>query len=112
MDVFRKYWVLVKWLINGFCVVFCENFNMFKVVFISFIVGVFVLVFVFNLLLEKYCQKIIEVVVVCSQLEWVFGIGQLILFVLCYYFFGIGLYSMVNEKVIFVGVFGMVFVVD
>lgn len=112
MDASRKHRVPVKWPTNGFRAVSRENSNMSKAVSISLTVGALVLAFVLNPSPEKHRQKITEAVAARSQLERVLGIGQLTSFVSRYHSFGIGSYSTVNEKVISVGVFGMVFVAD
>lgn len=72
----------------------------------------FVLAIVLNPSPEKHREKIKEAVAARSQLERVLGIGHLTSFVSRYHSFGIGSYSTVNEKVISVGVFGIVIVSD
>ena len=83
-----------------------------KAVPIGLTVGALVLAFILNPSPEKHRQKITEAVAARSQLERVLGIGHLTSFVSRYHSFGIGSYSTVNEKIISVGAFGIVVVVD
>lgn len=73
---------------------------------------VIALAFVLNPSPEKHRAKIKEVIAERSQLERVFGIGQLTSFASRYHSFGVGSYTTVNEKVTSIGAFGLVFVTD
>jgi hypothetical protein len=73
---------------------------------------VIALAFVLNPSPEKHRAKIKEVIAERSQLERVFGIGQLTSFASRYHSFGVGSYTTVNDKVTSIGAFGLVFVTD
>ncbi|UCV01965.1 hypothetical protein [Dechloromonas denitrificans] len=73
---------------------------------------VIALAFVLNPSPEKHRAKIKEVIAERSQLERVFGIGQLTSFASRYHSFGVGSYTTVNDKVTSLGAFGLVFVTD
>jgi hypothetical protein len=61
---------------------------------------------------DSHRAKIKEAVAERSQLESMLGIGQLTAFTSIYKSLGVASYTTVNEKVVSVGAFGMVFVLD
>ena len=72
--------------------------------------GIIVLAVVLNPSAEKHRATIKETIAERSQLEKVLGVGQLTAFASRYHSVGVGSYTTVNDKVLTVGVFGMVFV--
>jgi len=61
---------------------------------------------------EKHRTKIKETIAERSQLEMILGVGELAAFASKYHSVWIGSYTTVNEEVMSVGAFGMVFVAE
>lgn len=71
-----------------------------------------VLAFASNPSPERHREKIKETLSQRNQLSQVLGIGALTAFVSNYHSVGLGSYSMVNGKLVSVGAYGMVFVLE
>lgn len=61
---------------------------------------------------EKHRTKIKETIAERSQLEMILGVGELTAFASKYHSVWIGSYTTVNEEVMSVGAFGMVFLAE
>lgn len=70
------------------------------------------LAFALNPGAERHREKITETISERSQLERIFGIGQLTSFASKYHSLGVASYTTVNDKVTSYGLFGMVFIAD
>ncbi len=66
----------------------------------------------FNPSPERHREKIKEAIAERSQLEGLLGIGPLTAFVSSYHSLGIASYTVVNDRTITVGAFGVVVFVD
>ena len=71
-----------------------------------------ILAVVLNPSAEKHRATIKETIAERSQLEKILGAGQLAAFASKYHSVGVGSYTTVNDKVLTVGAFGMVFVAE
>ena len=70
------------------------------------------LAFVFNPSGEKHRAKIQETIAERSLLSQVLGVGALTALVSNYHSVGVGSYTAINGKLVLVGVYGMVFVLQ
>lgn len=70
------------------------------------------LAFVLNPSPERHREKIREAIAARSQLERLLGIGEITSFVSQYHSLGVGSYTTVNDKIVSIGAFGIVFVRD
>lgn len=70
------------------------------------------LAFLLNPSPEKHRAAIKETIAERSQLEKVLGVGQLTAFASKYHSLGAASYTTVNDKVVSIGAFGMVFIAD
>lgn len=68
--------------------------------------------FALNPSAEKHREKIKEAIAERSQIEHLLGIGHLTSFVSRYHNVAIASYTTVNEKIISVGAYGVVFVLE
>lgn len=73
------------------------------------VAGALVLAAVSNPSADRHRAKIKEAVAERSQLDKALGVGHLTAFVSRYHSFWVGSYTTVNEKVVTIGAFGMVF---
>lgn len=76
------------------------------------VAGLLVLAIALNPSAERHRVKIRETIAERSQLNKVFGVGELAAFVSTYHSFWVGSYTTAGEKVLSVGVFGIVFVTE
>ncbi|MGB4342776.1 MAG: hypothetical protein WBJ03_04105 [Moraxellaceae bacterium] len=83
-----------------------------KPAYIAVAIAALILSFLLNPSAEKHRDKISQSISERSQLESVFGVGQLTAFAARYESVGIASYTTVSGKVVSVGAFGMVFFVD
>lgn len=75
-------------------------------------VGAIALAFPLNPSAEKHREKITEAISARSQVERLLGIGHVASFVSQYHSLGVASYSTINNKLISIGAYGMVFVTD
>ena len=76
------------------------------------VAGLVVLAVALNPSPQRHRTRIRETVAERSQLERVLGVGQLAAFASRYHSVWVGSYTTVNDKVMSVGAFGMVFVAE
>lgn len=69
-----------------------------------------VLAFILNPSAEKHRDKIRQAIAERSQLERLLGVGELASFASRYHNIGIASYTTVNDKIMSIGAFGIVFV--
>jgi hypothetical protein len=76
------------------------------------IVGLGVAAALLNPSAERHRGKIKEAIGERSAIQKYLGVGQLTAFASTYHSFGLGSYTTVNDKLVSVGAFGMVFVTE
>lgn len=79
-------------------------------VYVTVAAIVFVLAFALNPSAEQHRTKIKNVIADRSPLAGAFGIGSLAAFTSMYHSWGAASYTTVNERIVSVGAFGMIFV--
>lgn len=76
------------------------------------VIVILVLAFILNPSPERHRDKIRQAIAERSQLERLLGIGEIASFASHYHSLGIASYTTVNDKMMSIGAFGIVFVAD
>jgi hypothetical protein len=83
-----------------------------KIKLLAAVAALLVIAFISNPGAERHREKITAAIGERSQVQRVLGIGELTSFFSTYHSLGIASYSTVNDKLVAIGAFGMVFVTN